>query len=76
MVIAAVSADSPFVLQTESNPVHFGRSVLPAGAADVGRGSPAEAGAAAFPGSAGSLHRSDPHLRITLRMFTQEIMYV
>lgn len=35
--------------------------VLPAGAVDVAGGSAAEAGAAVLPGSAGRLHRVDPH---------------
>lgn len=38
--------------------------VLPAGTVDMARGSAAEAGAAVLPGSAGSLHRPDPHLRL------------
>lgn len=36
--------------------------VLPAGAVDMAWGSAAEAGTAVLPGSAGSLHRADPHL--------------
>lgn len=35
--------------------------VLPAGAVDMAGGSAAEAGAAVLPGSAGRLHRVDPH---------------
>lgn len=53
------------LFNTQNNTVlHFCPVVLPAGAVDMAWGSPAEASTAVFPCSAGSLHRSDPHLRL------------
>lgn len=44
--------------------VCFCAAVLPAGAVDMAWGSAAEASDAVLPGFSGSLHRSDPHLRL------------